>query len=156
MSPPLPSLSPVDLPMVTSLFLSSPFTPHLSSIGVKPFYVSFLITPFASNAAEVIASLIFAMGKTNVSMGLTLSSLYGAASMNNTFCVAIFLALICIRELPWRYTAEVITIISVELAVAIICMRETLKQWHALIIASLFPLSMISIFVLEEVLHINN
>ncbi len=122
-----------------------------NSIGVKPFYVSFVVTPFASNAAEVIASLIFAMGRTNVSMGLTLSSLYGATAMNNTFCVGIFLALIAFRELPWTYTAEAITILIVEITVALICMRETLKQWHAVCIGCLFPFSLFLVWFLESV-----
>lgn len=126
------------------------------NIAVKPFYVSFVVTPFVSNASEVIASLMFARAKTNVSMGLTLSSLYGAVTMNNTFCMCIFLALIGFRGLAWRYTAEVLTIITVEFIVAFICMRETLRQWQALIIGSLFPLSILMVYVLEEVWHINS
>jgi Ca2+/H+ antiporter len=41
------------------------------SIGVKPFYVSFIITPFCSNASELISSLIFAAKKRKKNSSLT-------------------------------------------------------------------------------------
>ena len=126
------------------------------SIGVRPFYVSFLLTPFASNAAEVISSLIFARGRTNVSMGLTLSSLYGAVCMNNTFCVGIFLALVCFRKLPWVYTSEVITILMVELVVGVSVMRETIKQWQAVCIGLMFPFALVFYWFLENVAKLQN
>jgi len=125
------------------------------SLGIRPFYVSFVVTPFASNAAELVAALLFAKGKTNVSIGLSLSSLYGAAAMNNTFCVGIFLALLCVRGLPWTYTAEVISILVAEITVAIICMRESLSQLHALMIGSVYPFSILFVYLLENVFGLN-
>jgi len=55
-------------------------------MGIKPFYVSFVISPLVSNASELISSLMFASRKTQASMDMTLSALLGAATMNNTFC----------------------------------------------------------------------
>lgn len=40
-------------------------------------------------------------------MDMTLSALLGAATMNNTFCLAIFLGLVYIRDLSWAFSAEV-------------------------------------------------
>jgi len=122
------------------------------SIGIRPFYISFIVTPFASNAAEVIAALMFARSKTNVSMALTLSSLYGAVTMNNTLCVAIFLSILLIRNLAWRYTAEVMTIITIQFAVAFLVRRETIRLWQAALIGLLFPAAIGMVYTLEMVL----
>ena len=61
---------------------------------IKPFYVSFLITPFCSNASELISSLAFAAKKRKENSSMTFSQLYGAATMNNTMCLGIFFALV--------------------------------------------------------------
>ncbi|ETO26978.1 hypothetical protein RFI_10156, partial [Reticulomyxa filosa] len=47
------------------------------TIGVNAFYVSFIITPLASNSSEIYSSLLFARKKTTESISLALSSLYG-------------------------------------------------------------------------------
>jgi flagellar biosynthesis protein FliQ len=65
----------------------------------------------------VIGSLYFAAKKTNSKMSITLSSLYGAATMNSTFCLAIFYALVYFQGLTWDFTAEVIAIAVVVLIV---------------------------------------
>jgi len=48
-------------------FFSDPMVDALTDIGsrlsINPFYISFLVTPFCSNASELIASLVFAAKK---------------------------------------------------------------------------------------------
>ena len=56
-------------------------------IGVPAFYVSFVLAPLASNAAEVIASYSYAQKKTRKTMTISFSALIGAGNMNNTFCL---------------------------------------------------------------------
>lgn len=77
------------------LVFSDPMVDVLTAMGdlsgIDAFYISFIVTPLASNASEVISSLKFAAKKEDKTMGMTLSSLYGAACMNNTFCLSIFL-----------------------------------------------------------------
>lgn len=41
---------------------------------------------------------------------------YGAVTMNNTLCLGLFLLVMHIRDLPWRYSSEVITTVSEPLA----------------------------------------
>jgi hypothetical protein len=121
------------------------------SVGISAFYVSFVITPIASNASEVISGLIFAGKKTNRSMSLTLSSLYGAATMNNTFCLAIFLALVYFRSLSWDFSAEVMAILLVNWGVGFIGSRETVTLWQAGIVLMLYPTSLLLVWFLETV-----
>jgi Ca2+/Na+ antiporter len=119
-------------------------------IGVPAFYISFIVTPLASNASEVIASIKFAAKKSDLNMGLTLSSLYGAATMNNTFCLCVFLGIIFFRGLAWTYTAEVTGTLFVTLIVGWIGLRQTIKMWQAAIVFALFPLSVLLIFGLNK------
>lgn len=73
-------------------------------IGVNAFYVSFILVPLASNGSELLASVYYAKKKTSKTIKVALTSLEGAACMNNTFCLAIFMALIAFRGLAWVST----------------------------------------------------
>ena len=66
-------------------------------VGVPPFYVAFILAPLASNASEFIASYNYAAKKTKKTITVALAALEGAACMNNTFCLAIFMALVFFR-----------------------------------------------------------
>lgn len=55
-----------------------------TKMDISPFYISFVVTPLASNASEVIAGLIFAKKKTTESISLTLSTLHGNQSISLT------------------------------------------------------------------------
>lgn len=52
--------------------------------GIPPFFVAFVVTPFASNASELLSSFIFAKGRRKKNISLTFSQLYGGVTMNNT------------------------------------------------------------------------
>jgi len=124
------------------------------SIKVKPFFVSFLITPFCSNASELISSLIFAAKKRRTNSSLTFSQLYGAATMNNTLCLGIFFALIYFRGLVWSYTAETLAILLVTWIVgAIGGTRVNFSVFWAFIVISLYPLSLLFVWGLEYGVH---
>ena len=80
------------------VFFSDPAVDVMSSVGTRlglaPFYVAFVLAPLASNASEFIASYSYAAKKTQKTITVSLAALEGAACMNNTFCLAIFMALI--------------------------------------------------------------
>jgi Ca2+/Na+ antiporter len=107
---------------VVALF-SDPMVDTISEIGVlwgiPVFYISFILTPFCSNASELVASLAFAAKKRVANTSMTYSQLYGACVMNNTMGLGIFFALIAFRGLAWTFTAETIAILFVILAVGI-------------------------------------
>ena len=67
--------------------------------GISSFYVAFVIAPLAFNASELIASYSYALKKTPASIFISLQALQGAACMNNTFCLSIFMALIYFQVL---------------------------------------------------------
>merc|ERR1712150_228990 len=77
-----------------------------TTINVSSFYVSFIVTPIASNAAEIYSALVFAKKKTTEGVSMGFSALYGAACMNNTFVLCIFCALVFFQRLQWTFVAE--------------------------------------------------
>jgi len=122
--------------------------------GISPFYVSFLITPVVSNASELLSSLQFAARKTKRSIDMTYAQLLGAATMNNTLGLGVFLMLVYGRSLAWVFSAEVLTILAVEIAVVVLTLTNSnnvLPIWKASIAGLLFPLSLVLVYVLENV-----
>lgn len=120
-----------------------------SRVGVNPFYVSFLLAPLAANASEVIASQYYAAKKTRRTITVSLTALEGAAAMNNTFCLSIFMGLIYFRGLAWEFSAETIAILVVEFAIGSFVQRSKMTTLEGFLVLSIFPLSLVLVAVLE-------
>jgi Ca2+/H+ antiporter len=135
------------------VLFSDPMVDVMQEIAVRahvsPFYVSFVLAPLASNASEVISSMYYASKKTGKTITVSLSTLEGAACMNNTFCLSIFMGLIFFRGLAWQYTAETIAIIVTEVVVAVLVQSNYMTLFRGLLILSLFPLSIALVATLE-------
>merc|ERR1712113_1342322 len=111
-----------------------------TTINVSSFYVSFIVTPIASNAAEIYSALIFAQKKTQEGISMGFSALYGAACMNNTFVLGIFGTLVYIQQLEWTFVAETLVIIFTIFVVGINGLRTTVTVWQGIPVLMLFPL----------------
>lgn len=135
------------------LLFSDPMVDVLSELaertGVPPFYVSFILAPLASNASEVIASQYYAAKKTRKTITVSLTALEGAASMNNTFCLSIFMALIYFRGLAWQYSAETISIILVQFGMGFMALKGKMSVFTAGFVMAVFPLSVMFVALLE-------
>jgi Ca2+/Na+ antiporter len=138
---------------VLVLAFSDPMVDVFAEIGVRtgisPFYVSFILAPLASNASEVLSTMYYAGKKTRKTITVSLTALEGAACMNNTFCLSIFMALIFFRGIAWQYTAETIAILLVQLFIAILVQQQTLSLRIALVVLAIFPLSILLVAGLE-------
>jgi Ca2+/Na+ antiporter len=122
--------------------------------GIPVFYISFVLTPFCSNASELVASLAFASKKRIANTSMTYSQLYGAVIMNNTMGLGIFFALIAFRGLAWTFTAETLTILLVVLAVGIpASFKVNWQLWWVFLNAPLYVLSIVFVYVLEHFVH---
>jgi len=137
------------------LLFSDPMVDVLSNLGartgVPPFYISFICAPLASNASELLASVYYARKKTRRSITISLSTLEGAACMNNTFCLAIFMALVAFNRLAWHFTAETLAILVVEVTVAGFARARVLRGWTSLVVLALFPASIALVAGLEAI-----
>jgi Ca2+/Na+ antiporter len=118
-------------------------------MGISPFYISFVVTPLASNASEVISGLIFASRKTVESMTLTLATLHGGATMNSTLSLGIFMTLIYARHLAWSYSAEVIVLLIIIVTVGLNSLKKNIFLWQGLLVSCLYPFSIIFIALLK-------
>ena len=136
------------------LLFSDPMVDVMSNVGervgIPPFYVAFVMAPLASNASELIASLAYAAKKTRKTITVSLSALEGAACMNNTFCLAIFMGLIYFKGLAWKFSAETIAILVVECIIAIVALQPTMTMTHAVLALLLFPGSIAFVAILES------
>merc|ERR1712135_162309 len=63
------------------------------------------------------------------SITTSLSTLVGAACMNNTFCLAIFMALIFFQGLAWQFTAETVSILLIQLVIGGVVLSGTTQTW---------------------------
>jgi len=124
-----------------------------SHIPIGSFYISFVITPFCSNASEFVSSLIFASKKTRENATMTFSQLFGAATMNNTMCLAVFMALVYFKDLKWYYGAEVLCIVIVQWIVGLISLTRTYKVWMAIPVGVTYLFCIVLTWVLENQLN---
>lgn len=119
--------------------------------GLPAFYVSFVITPLASNASEVISGLLFARKKKSENLSISYGQLYGAATMNNTLCLGVFCAFVYFRGLTWSFSAEVVAILVVTAIVGIMGLRRTLKLWMIWPNILMYPMAIALVALMENV-----
>lgn len=139
---------------ILCILFSDPMVDCLNEVasrtGIPPFYISFILAPIAANASEIISSKDQAMKKTSKSISVAISTLEGAASMNNTFCLSILLGLIYFRRLAWQYTAETLAIVGVQFVMFLITRKENMTMLDGWIIFAIFPLSIAFVATLES------
>jgi len=121
-----------------------------SYIPIPTFYVSFVVTPFCSNASELVSSLIFAAKKRRENATMTFAQLFGAATMNNTMCLAIFMGLVYFKDLEWIYGAEVVCILVVQWVVGLISLTKTYKVWMGIPVAVTYIICLMIVYLLEN------
>jgi len=137
------------------LLFSDPMVDVLSmwgdKTGVPPFYISFILAPLASNASELLSAYTYAAKKSSKSITTALSTLVGAAIMNNTFCLAIFFGLIYVKKLAWQFTAETVAIIAIQWVIGLMTMVLKVQvKFHAILIMACYPGCLLIVWVLEN------
>jgi len=118
--------------------------------GIPLFYLSFVLAPVASNASEVVAAYDQAVKKTQAGITSAIMTLQGAAVMNNTFCLGIFLALVYKKGLIWEYSAESIAMVGAQVIVGLFGLRKTMSLLDACCILMVYPLTLVLVWVLEN------
>ncbi|KAJ6966139.1 sodium/calcium exchanger NCL [Populus alba x Populus x berolinensis] len=121
--------------------------------SIPTFFISFIALPLATNSSEAVSAIIFASRKKVTTASLTFSELYGAVTMNNVLCLAVFLALVYFRELTWDFSAEVLVICIVCVVMgAFASFRTTFPLWTSFLAFFLYPFSLVLVYVLDYVL----
>lgn len=138
------------------LIISDPMVDCLSEVGnrtgIPAFYIAFVVAPLASNATELIAAYNYSLKKTPTSITVSLTTLEGAAIMNNTFVLGVFMALVYFKGLVWQYFAETLSILAVELIMIYFAATKTKHTiFDAYLILAMYPLSLALVAFLEYV-----
>eukprot|EP00904_Undaria_pinnatifida_P012665 jgi/Undpi1/8529/HiC_scaffold_25.g10996.m1 len=137
------------------LIFSDPMVDVMGAVGdrtgVSGFYISFVLAPLASNASELIAAFNYSLKKTSRTIVISFAALQGAACMNNTFCLGVFMFLIYFRHLAWEFSAETVTILVVQAVIAVVSLRTTHRVIDGLAVLCLYPLSLLLVAALEAV-----
>lgn len=137
------------------LVFSDPMVDALSEwgnrLGISPFYVSFILAPFASNASELLSAYTYAIKKSEKSITTSLSTLIGASCMNNTFVLAIFLALIYLQGLAWQFTAETIAMVLIQWVIGLLAITSKTQTFTTgIIILLCYPGCLFIVWFLEN------
>jgi len=143
---------------IVVVLVSDPFVDVLTNwgerFGINPFYISFVVAPFASNASELLSAYTYAKKKTKSAITTSLSTLIGAACMNNTLCLGIFFGLIYFQNLAWQFTAETTAIILIQWIIGLLAMaKETQPFYFAFIILLMYPFCLFVVYALENIVE---
>ncbi|PKA51638.1 hypothetical protein AXF42_Ash003005 [Apostasia shenzhenica] len=121
-----------------------------AATNIPSFFISFIAMPLATNSSEAVSALIFAARKKKRTSSLTFSEIYGGVTMNNTLCLAVFLALVYLRHLTWDFSSEVLVILLVCIVMGLFTsFRTTFPLWTCLVAYLLYPFSLALVYVLD-------
>ena len=123
------------------------------NINVSPFFISMIAVPIASNASEFISSVLFARRKRKKELSLIFSMLYGGVVMNNALCLGVFLLLLFAKGLVWSFGSETLSLLIVAVSIGLYgSINRTYSSYMALIIGSLFPISVMLVVLFRFLL----
>ncbi|AQK70131.1 sodium/calcium exchanger family protein / calcium-binding EF hand family protein [Zea mays] len=121
-----------------------------NATSIPSFFISFIAMPLATNSSEAVSAIIFASRKKQRTLSLTFSEVYGAVTMNNTLCLAVFLGLVYVRGLTWDFSSEVLIIFSVCTIMGLFTsFRTDFPLWTCVVAYLLYPLSLVVVYVLD-------
>lgn len=107
---------------------------------------------------------------------ISFETLLGAACMNNTFCLGVFLLLVFVKDLTWQFSSETISILAVEVCeplcvllspfviglcvsaqavMGLYAMKSTHRLIDGLMVFALYPLSLGLVLILDNVAGLN-
>ncbi|KAJ4808429.1 Calcium-binding EF-hand family protein [Rhynchospora pubera] len=117
---------------------------------IPSFFISFIAMPLATNSSEAVSAIIFASRKKQKTSSLTFSEIYGGVTMNNTMCLAVFLALVYVRHLTWDFSSEVLIILIVCIVMGLFTsFRTNFPLWTCFVAYLLYPFSLVLVYVLD-------
>ncbi|CAL1353646.1 unnamed protein product [Linum trigynum] len=118
---------------------------------IPPFFVSFVILPFASSS-EIVSVLIFASKKNMRAASLAYSEIYGSVTMSNLLSLSVFLSLVYYRDLEWNFSAQVLIILVVCITMGLLAsFRTKFPLWLSMVAFGLYPVSLLLAYVLDYV-----
>ncbi|KAM5586187.1 sodium/calcium exchanger NCL-like [Rosa sericea] len=120
--------------------------------SIPTFFVSFVVLPLATNSCETLSAIKMARQKTQRTVSSTLSELSVTVTLNNLFCLSVFLAIVYIRGLYWDFGSEVLVLVTVCILMgALTSFRTILPLWTSVVAVLLYPLSLALVYILHSI-----
>ncbi|KAK3010416.1 hypothetical protein RJ639_012309 [Escallonia herrerae] len=133
-------------PLITSV------TAFANATNIPSFFIPYVAIPIALNYRGAIAAVKSVRQKTQQSISLTLSEMYGGLFMNNLVSLTSFLAIVYIRDLSWDVSAEVLVVLIISSVVGLFAsFRTSFPLWTAFVAYLLYPVSLLQLYVLTTV-----
>ncbi|KAL3643492.1 hypothetical protein CASFOL_014307 [Castilleja foliolosa] len=123
------------------------------SANLPSFCVSYLAIPFAMNYGVAVQSIASASQKTQKSISLTLSALYGGVYMNNIIGLIVFLAPSFARNLWADVFAEIAVVLVICTMMTIFTsIRTTFSRLTGYLVLLLYPISLALVYLYTSVI----
>lgn len=120
-------------------------------LGISSFYVSFIVAPLLLNANRLSVAQNYAARQTMKSMTQSLHMIVGAAIVNNTFCLGIFLLVTYFNQLAWKFSAEACSIVIIQFILGLsVCCRKVHRLLDGFIALACYPASLLIVWWLKE------
>ncbi|KAL0321274.1 UNVERIFIED_CONTAM: Sodium/calcium exchanger NCL2 [Sesamum radiatum] len=120
--------------------------------NLSSFSVSYMAIPFAMNYGVAVQSISSARQKTQKSISLTLSAIYGGVYMNNVIGLLVFLAPVYARNLASDVSAEVLVVLIICIVMSIFTsFCTTFPRWTGYLVLLLYSISLASVYILTSV-----
>ncbi|XAR56499.1 hypothetical protein NMG60_11037016 [Bertholletia excelsa] len=124
------------------------------SASIPSFLISFILVPLATNARIATSAISTARNKKQRTSSLTFSEIYSAVFMNNILGFCVLLSLIYFRGLSWEFSSEVLVVLLVCSVMGITAsFSSTFPIWTSIIAFLLYPLSLVLVYVLHDILQ---
>ncbi|CAA0817834.1 sodium/calcium exchanger family protein / calcium-binding EF hand family protein [Striga hermonthica] len=119
--------------------------------NLSSFIVSYLAIPFAMNYGVAVGSIASARQKSQKSISLTLSSLYGGVYMNNIMGLIAFLAPVFLRHLWADVFGEILVVLIVCILMTVLTsMRTMFTRLTGYLVLLLYPISLALVYLLTS------
>ncbi|KAL3851372.1 hypothetical protein ACJIZ3_013254 [Penstemon smallii] len=119
--------------------------------NLPSFCVSYLAIPFAMNYGVAVQSITSARQKTQKSISLTLSALYGGVYMNNIIGLIVYLAPVYARNLSSDVSTEIMVVLIICILMTVFTsFRITYTRWMGYLAVLLYPISLGIVYLLTS------
>ncbi|GAV78776.1 hypothetical protein CFOL_v3_22241, partial [Cephalotus follicularis] len=124
-----------------------------TAASIPSFLVSYVVLPIALSYRQSWNAITSARQKTEKATSLTFSETYAGVIMNNLLGISTFLLLVYIRDLTWDVSTEVLVVLIFCTATGLTASFITkFPFWTSIIAYILYPLSILLIYLLTDVL----
>ncbi|XP_030460143.2 sodium/calcium exchanger NCL2-like [Syzygium oleosum] len=124
-----------------------------TAADIPSFFVSYILIPLAMSYRQILGAISSAKKKTQKDISGAFTEVYNGVFMNNVMGLAIFLALVYIKDITWDVSAEVLVVLLICTFMGVITSACTKFQfWTCILAYALYPLSLLFLYILTSVL----